>query len=110
MIAFVVIDPGNALTVTQCLFGLGITDEGDNIGTILLGNLLIIKSTLLAADGLALEICPTADHALLGQHIGARRIIVRAGYAYHFAAIGFVGHGGDHQINLALLKKLHTVG
>ena len=106
----VVIDPCDALAVAKRLLGLGVADEGDDLGAVFLRYLLVIEGALLAANRLALEVHPIADDALLGQHVGAGSVVVRIGNADHLTPVGLVGHGGDHQIDLALLQELHAVG
>ena len=54
----VVVDPADALAVPERLLGLGVVDEGDDLGAVALGHDLVVEGALLAADRLAAQVLP----------------------------------------------------
>ena len=90
--------------------GLGLALERHDVGAVFLGHRLVVPGALDAADLLVLELLPGFEIRLfVGEHVDARRVIERLDDADELPAVRLVVHGGDHQVDLALLQELHAV-
>ena len=106
----IIIYPGDTLLVAKRLLGLGVAGEGNDLGAITLFDDLVVERALLAADRLAAKIFPVLQAKCLRRHdVGAGGVVVRTDNADDLATVLTVRHGGDHQVDLALLEKLHAV-
>ena len=73
-------------------------------------DVFVVEGALDAADLLVLELLPALEAGLaVREHVDAGGVVARLDDADGFAPLVRHVHGGDHQVDLALLQELHAV-
>src|SRR5260221_10686639 len=106
----VVVEPADAVALLHRRLGFVLSSEGDDVGAVLFGHVLVVEPALDAADLLVLELFPALERNLaVDEHVDAGRVVARLEDADRFAPLVRNIHRTEHEIDLAHLQELHAI-